>query len=296
MGLAIAPEGSRGPRQTRGRDSAAATAPATGLSTAQATATRASITVQAATAPRPSARRGASSAWLLRAKFSVTDVDEINPPSTPATMIPRSGPTSRRASQAAKLRPEKNSTNAHSSRGRIASSGPYGPDGSSGRMMQAIAANRALARSAASSTRATIACRRVFSSSSSVVPAATALASARWPAPARRPGRDDHQRRHLRRGVDVVAAGGGIADRDQPTGRRHQDDGHRTQVAGRHPPGETGQRAEQREGANAAEAGSLTAGVARPLTLQADRRAGQHGHGEAGYECQIEIHSLTASS
>ena len=66
--------------------------------------------------------------------------------------VMRARPT-RRAIQPAKLRPEKNSTSAHSSRGRMASSGPYGPGGSSGRMMHASAANRALARSAASSMR-----------------------------------------------------------------------------------------------------------------------------------------------
>jgi hypothetical protein len=47
-----------------------------------------------------------------------------------------------------------------------------------------MAANRALARSAASSTRATIACKRVFSISSTAVAATTALARTSWPAPA----------------------------------------------------------------------------------------------------------------
>lgn len=50
--------------------------------------------------------------------------------------------------------------------------------------MQAIAANRRLARSDTSSMRDTSLCSRVFSTSSSAVAAITALATAYSPAPA----------------------------------------------------------------------------------------------------------------
>jgi hypothetical protein len=124
-----------------------------GFNTALASITRTSITVHAPIAPPASARRGACSLRLLRANVSVTDVDEMMPPMSPATIAPCLGPTARRASHPRKVRPEKKSTSAHSSRGRTASYGPYGPAGSSGRMTQAMAAKRTLARSALSSSR-----------------------------------------------------------------------------------------------------------------------------------------------
>ncbi|MBK8005629.1 MAG: hypothetical protein IPK12_17335 [Gemmatimonadetes bacterium] len=85
---------------------------------------RGSSTVQAPTAPSASAGASAGRSRLWRAKLSVTAVEEMSPPSIPATAVPRRTPTTRRATHPAKLSPETRSTTTHSSRGRMPPSGP----------------------------------------------------------------------------------------------------------------------------------------------------------------------------
>ena len=105
-----------------------------------------------------------------------------------------------------------------------------------------------------------------------------------------RAGGQHDNRRHLGGAVDVDATRCRIRGDHEGGGGREQHDGQRQQAVHREPSGEAADAPEQRERANAAEAGLRAAGVTRPLSFETDGRAAEHRHAKG--DCYARVHAV----
>ena len=257
---------------------------------AAAMATRMSMTVQALTVPMASAAASCPRR-LIRAKDSVTDVDEMSPPRDPAAMIPIPGPTNRRAIHARKLRPEKRSTNAQRARGFNRTKRSASPAGKSGSTTNARTAKRA--------TRA----QRdvVHPAHECVQPALFKQEDDRrgddrggenqLAASGRRAGRENDDGGDFGRRVDILPDSTCVTDRDERQRARYHDGRNRHPPSCGKPTGDAAETAKERERANAAEMRVRSGRFTRPFAFETDRGATERRDSEAADWNQDITHS-----